>query len=224
MTESRRLADLRMSYDVGALREADLDRTPLGQFQHWLDEAVAAGGPDPNGLVLATSVDGQPSARSVLLKEADSRGFAFYTNLGSRKSAELAANPRASMVFPWYAMHRQVVVVGDVELLPRDEVEAYFASRPHDSKLGAWASKQSSVIPDRGVLASAFAQLQAQYPDDVEVPVPEWWGGWLVRPQTVEFWQGQPSRLHDRLRFRFVGEGHPDLADPAHWIVERLSP
>jgi pyridoxamine 5'-phosphate oxidase len=220
-----RLADLRVSYDAGALDESHLHPTPLAQFRSWFDEAVGVGLPEPNAMVVATAApDGQPSARTVLLKDVDARGFVFYTNLGSRKSLELAANPGASCVFPWFAMHRQVVVVGRVEQVGRDEALEYFASRPHGSRLGAWASRQSSVIDGREGIEQRYADLQREYPEGADVPLPDFWGGWLVRPQSVEFWQGRESRLHDRLRFRAVDDGPADLGDASAWQVERLSP
>lgn len=206
------------------LNPEDLSSSPLDQFLRWLEEARAAGLPEPNAMVLATvSADGQPSARSVLLKGVDARGFTFYTNLGSRKGSELAANPRVSLVFPWYGVLRQVVVVGDASLVDRDEVDAYFATRPRGSQLGAWASRQSSVIEDRTALEGRMAELEMRYPGDTPVPAPEFWGGWLIRPQSVEFWQGRRSRLHDRLRFRAVGSS-TDLGRHDDWEVERLSP
>jgi pyridoxamine 5'-phosphate oxidase len=219
----RRLADLRVHYDSGTLEIDDLDPDPRTSFLTWFDEALRVGLPEPNAMVLATAdAGGVPSARTVLLKEFDDRGLVFFTNLESRKGRELAANPRASCVFPWFAMHRQVVVVGDAELLPRAEVDAYFTSRPRDSQIGAWASRQSTVIPDREPLEREHAALVAQYGDDEPIPTPEFWGGWLIRPVTVEFWQGRPSRLHDRLRF--VRRGAGGVTDPAAWSVERLSP
>jgi len=219
----RRLADLRVHYDSGTLEIDGLDPDPRTSFLTWFDEALRVGLPEPNAMVLATAdAGGVPSARTVLLKEFDDRGLVFFTNLESRKGRELAANPRASCVFPWFAMHRQVVVVGDAELLPRAEVDAYFTSRPRDSQIGAWASRQSTVIPDREPLEREHAALVAQYGDDEPIPTPEFWGGWLIRPVTVEFWQGRPSRLHDRLRF--VRRGAGGVTDPAAWSVERLSP
>ncbi len=221
----RRLADLRVSYDAGVLDEGDLRATPLAQFDAWFHDAVEVGLPEPNAMIVATAdPDGQPSARTVLLKDADARGFVFYTNLGSRKSHELAANPRASCVFPWFAMHRQVVVVGRVEEIDRAEALEYFASRPHGSQLGAWASRQSTIIDGRAEIEQRYADLQEQYPDGAVVPLPDFWGGWLVRPESVEFWQGRESRLHDRLRFRAVDGGAADLGDATAWQVERLSP
>ncbi len=202
----------------------DLHETPLAQFREWLEVATHAGLTDANAMVLATaSEDGQPSARTVLLKEVDARGFAFFTNLGSRKGVELAANPRVSLDFPWYALHRQVVVVGRAELLPREEVAEYFATRPRGSQIGAWASHQSRVIADRETLEARIREFEERFPEGTEVPVPDFWGGWLVRPQSIEFWQGRISRLHDRLRFR-AARDRPDLGGPDDWTIERLSP
>lgn len=218
-----RLADLRVNYQAGTLEPADLPGHPLGAFRAWFDQAAASGMPEPNAMVLATAdADGQPSARTVLLKQADARGFVFYTNLDSRKGTELRHNPRAACVFPWIALQRQVCVVGRVELIDRDEVAEYFASRPRGSRLGAWASRQSTVLPDRSGLEQRYRDLEAAYPDD-EVPVPEFWGGWLIVPETVEFWQGRASRLHDRLRFRRAA-ATAALDDPSGWTLERLSP
>lgn len=219
----RRLADLRVSYDAGTLLEPDLLTTPLAQFTAWFDEAVAVGLPEPNAMIVATAdAQARPSGRTVLLKQADHRGFAFYTNYGSRKSADLTANPQASCVFPWFAMHRQVVVIGSVERIGRDEAEEYYSSRPHGSRLGAWASRQSTVIDGRDGIEAEYERLQREYPEGADVPIPEFWGGWLVRPTSVEFWQGRESRLHDRLRY--VGDGSPRLDDSSGWSIERLSP
>lgn len=221
----RRLADLRVHYDAGTLEEPSLAPTPLEQFHAWFDEAVRVGLPEPNAMILATaSADAQPSARTVLLKDADARGFVFYTNYGSRKSHDLSENPGVSCVFPWFAMHRQVVVVGRASRVGRDEAEEYFASRPHGSRLGAWASHQSTVIEGRTSLEAEYARLQEEYPEGSDVPIPEFWGGWLIRPASVEFWQGRESRLHDRLRFVSSSGGAASLADPEAWVVERVSP
>lgn len=220
----RRLADLRVSYDAGVLEESELCPTPLAQFRAWFDDAVTAGMPEPNAMIVATTgPEGQPSARTVLLKDADARGLVFFTNYGSRKSQELTANPGVSCVFPWFAMHRQVVVIGRAERVSRSESEEYFASRPRGSQLGAWASRQSDVIGDRSLLESGYDALVARYPEGTDIPLPEFWGGWLVRASSVEFWQGRQSRLHDRLRFRRVGD-QASLDEAADWVVERLSP
>ncbi len=220
----RRLADLRVAYDLGTLAPEDLPASPLDAFHGWFAETEAAGLPEPNAMVVSTATGaGAPSSRTVLLKDADARGFVFYTNLESRKSRELAENPHASLVFPWFAIHRQVTVVGTVELIERAEVETYFRSRPRGSQLGAWASAQSSVIDGREGLESRYAELVEQYGDDTEIPVPDFWGGWLIRPSAIEFWQGRPSRLHDRLRFSASAD-QADLSNAANWELERLSP
>jgi len=198
------------------LDEGGLEDGWLAQFARWHEEYAASGPAEPDAMVLATAAaDGQPSGRSVLLKGVDAEGFEFFTNRGSRKGRELAENPRASLVFPWYSVRRQVIVLGAVVAVEEERADEYFASRAYRSRLGALASRQSSVIDDRGVLERSLAELMERYPQDGPVPRPEYWGGFRVVPETVEFWQGRRDRLHDRLRFRRTEAG---------WIVERLSP
>jgi pyridoxamine 5'-phosphate oxidase len=199
------------------LDEDDLAGTWLEQFERWRADFAAAGAHEATAMVLASAAaDGQPSARTVLLKGVDERGFEFFTNLDSRKGRELAENPRASLLFPWYELQRQVVVIGAVEPVGDARADAYFASRPYGSRIGAHASRQSSVIAGRDVLERARDELEARYPPDAPVPRPERWNGFRVLPATVEFWHGRPDRLHDRLRFR--------RTDAGDWVVERLSP
>jgi pyridoxamine 5'-phosphate oxidase len=200
-----------------SLNEDDLAEHWLAQFRGWHSELRAAEVPEPDAMVLATAdADGRPSARTVLLKGVEEAGFEFFTNLDSRKGRELAANSHASLVFPWYALRRQVLVSGTVSSVSTDRADAYFASRAHRSKLGALASRQSTVIADRSVLEDALGQLETRYPPGSDVPRPERWSGFRLDPETVEFWQGRRDRLHDRLRFR--------REDTGEWIVERLSP
>jgi len=198
------------------LGEEQLAATWLEQFERWHAEFAAAGAHESTAMVLATtSAAGQPSARTVLLKGVDESGFEFFTNLDSRKGSELAENPRASLLFPWYELERQVIAVGAVEAVDAARADAYFASRPYGSRIGAHASRQSSVIADRSELERAQAQAEARWPPPGPVPRPERWSGFRVVPETVEFWQGRPNRLHDRLRFRREGGA---------WTIERLSP
>jgi len=225
MTEPTPYADLRVTYNRETLDVADLAPDPLTQFERWFAEALEAEIPEPNAMVIATAdPSGQPSARNVLLKEADDRGFVFYTNYESRKGRELAANPRTSLVFPWFAMFRQIVVVGTVEKVSREVSAEYFNQRPHDSRIGAIVSAQSEVLQTREELEIRWAELAAQYPEGTEVPLPEHWGGYLVRPHTVEFWAGRRSRLHDRMQFVHNGDSQLSMRNPDQWSVRRLSP
>nr|WP_275941465.1 pyridoxamine 5'-phosphate oxidase [Planosporangium mesophilum] len=211
------MARMRREYLAGTgLDESGLAPDWLTQFGRWMADAITARLPEPNAMVLATADPrGRPSARTVLLKAYDARGFTLYTNYDSRKGREALANPYASLVFPWFPIHRQVVVCGSVEPVERADTEAYFALRPRGARLGAWASPQSSVIPSREALDEGWAELDRRWPDGTDIPAPENWGGLRVVPETVEFWQGRESRLHDRLRYRCTN---------GNWVVERLAP
>ncbi|MFF5070295.1 pyridoxamine 5'-phosphate oxidase [Micromonospora olivasterospora] len=210
--------------DELGLSEADLAADWHAQFARWFADAVALGLPEPNAMVVGTAdAAGRPSGRTVLLKAYDRQGFVFFTNHGSRKGVEALANPYASLVFPWFAMHRQVVVAGRIEPVDRSETESYFASRPRGSQLGAWASAQSRVIPDRAALEASYRAAAERFGDAEPIPAPAHWGGLRVRPESVEFWQGRPNRLHDRLRFRRTADAG-GTADDGHWAVERLAP
>ncbi|CAM5712817.1 pyridoxamine 5'-phosphate oxidase [Streptomyces hirsutus] len=212
------LASMRKQYRAEGLSETELAATPLEQFARWFKQAATEGGLfEPNAMVVSTAdAQGRPSSRTVLLKHFDERGFVFYTNYDSRKGRELTGNPYVSLLFPWHPMARQVIVNGVARRTGRDETAAYFRTRPHGSRLGAWASGQSSVLADRADLDAAYAELAARYPEGEQVPVPPHWGGFRVAPQAVEFWQGRENRLHDRLRY----VARPD----GGWRVERLSP
>ena len=195
---------------------ADLLADPIAQFRRWLDEARAAGVEMPEAMTLATvDPEGRPSARTVLLKGADADGFRFFTNTESRKGRELAENPHAALVFHWPQQpRRQVTVAGVVEPLPREEADAYFRTRPLGSRLGAWASRQTTVIPGREPLDGAFAEAEAAYGADP--PLPPWWGGYVLRPARLEFWQSRENRLHDRFRYTSGPDGG--------WTLDRLAP
>ncbi|HET8834819.1 MAG TPA: pyridoxamine 5'-phosphate oxidase [Gemmatimonadales bacterium] len=211
------IAQLRRDYARARLDEADVSHDPFVEFARWFAEAQDAKVPDPNAMTLATSTsDGHPSARIVLLKGVDPQGFVFFTDYRSRKGGELEANPRAALVFWWGELERQVRITGGVSLVSREESERYFRSRPLGSRIGAWASHQSRVIPSRGTLDGDVRQVEARFPDG-DVPLPPHWGGFRVVPDTIEFWQGRESRLHDRIRYvREVGRHG--------WRIERLSP
>lgn len=210
------MASLRRSYSRAALDEADLAGSWTEQFRRWLGDAVRAGLREPNAAVLATAdADGRPSARTLLLKAVDERGLVVFTNYSSRKGREAAENPRGALVFPWVELERQVVVSGTLERTSEEESRVYFSSRPRGSQLGAWASPQSEVVPSRAALEDALADAEKRFPDGTEVPLPREWGGLRLRPDSVEFWQGRPNRLHDRLRYRRAEGG---------FVVERLAP
>lgn len=206
---------MRKDYGLAGLLEKDLAKNPFRQFEKWFAEAEAAKIPEPNAMTLATtSRDGRPSARTVLLKAVDGRGFVFYTNYESRKARELADNAQAALLFPWITMERQVIVEGPVARVSREEAEVYFHSRPRASQLAAWASPQSTAIAGRAVLDESYRVVEKKY-EGREVPLPPQWGGYRLSPVTVEFWQGRRSRLHDRLRYR--------REDGGDWVVERLA-
>jgi pyridoxamine 5'-phosphate oxidase len=211
------VAAMRASYEQAGLSEADLAPTWPQQFRAWMADAVTAELREANAMVVATAdTAAAPSARFVLLKGFDERGFAFYTNRESRKGRELAANPQAALVFPWYALQRQVTVRGGVEHVSEQETDAYWATRPWGSRIGAAASPQSTVVDAREELDARWDALAADYPEGTDVPRPDHWGGLRVVPETVEFWQGRKNRMHDRLRYR--------RDDSGAWVIERLAP
>jgi len=214
------IADLRIEYKREALDEHDVVSDPFGQFAAWFDEAVKAEVTEANAMTLATAdAEGRPSARVVLLKGFDERGFVFFTNYQSRKSRELAARPDAALLFFWPELERQIRIEGTVAKVAELESSTYFASRPRGARLGAWASPQSELIDGRAALEARFAAMEARYRDAGEdVPRPPHWGGYRLAASSLEFWQGRPSRLHDRIRYRRDAQ-HPD-----RWIIERLAP
>jgi pyridoxamine 5'-phosphate oxidase len=218
MVDSNRLSQLsqiRLDYSRAGLLEADLDPSPIAQFDRWFHEALTAEVTEVNAMTLATATsDGEPSARIVLLKGFDARGFTFFTNYESDKGRDLEANPRAALVFFWKELERQVRIRGAVARLTREESDAYFQSRPLGSRLGAWASSQSAVVSSRAEIDARFAEVSARFGDG-PVPLPPFWGGYRVAPDVIELWQGRPSRLHDRLRYTRIADG---------WRIERLSP
>ena len=208
------LAELRQEYARQALGERDVDPDPIRQFETWFEQAMRAGMTEPNAMTLATATrDGLPSARMVLLKGVDAQGFVFYTDYRSRKGAELDANPHVALCFWWDALQRQVRVTGRAARVTREESEAYFRTRPHGSRIGAWASHQSAPLASRDALEREVARQAAEHPHDV--PLPPHWGGYRVTPEALEFWQGRPSRLHDRIAYTRGGD---------RWTIARLSP
>ena len=205
---------LRVSYEQGELNEADITHNPLDQFNNWLQEAIKNEVPEPNAMVLATvNKDGQPGARNVLLKSADDDGFIFFSNKNSDKASDLKQNPHCTLLFSWLSQHRQVIVKGKAEEISREESNTYFQTRPYGSRISAWVSEQSQVIKNREELEIKVKEFMDKYPENV--PMPDYWGGYLVKPESIEFWQGRPSRLHDRIRFTKKGNT---------WTIERISP
>jgi pyridoxamine 5'-phosphate oxidase len=213
-----KIADFRREYTLAGLRRADLDANPVAQFQKWFEQASTALSQkeiDVNAATLATAdKNGKPSARTILLKGLDERGFIFFTNYGSRKGRELSENPNASLVFHWQQLERQVCIAGPVKKTSREESENYFKSRPRGSQLAAWASNQSDVVADRAALESKWNEMEKKFPN--EVPLPPNWGGYVLKPEHIEFWQGRPSRLHDR--FCYTRQKNNS------WKLERLAP
>ena len=210
-----RLEDNRRQYDYGKLTRGSLSASPFEQFSVWMQQAIDANVQDPTAMSVATvSAEGKPWQRMVLLKDFDEGGFVFYTNLGSRKAQDIEGNAQVSLHFPWLQLDRQVIVGGRAERLPVAQVEKYFISRPKDSQLAAWASKQSSPISSRQTLETQFSEVKAQFAEG-DIPLPEFWGGFCVVPEEIEFWQGGENRLHDRFCFKHGKAG---------WNIARLSP
>jgi pyridoxamine 5'-phosphate oxidase len=210
------LAELRQDYALNALCKAEVDPDPIKQFQRWLQEAIDGELPEPNAMIVATAdLAGQPYARTMLLKECNANGFVFFSNYHSAKGQQLATNPRATLVFLWLELQRQVRIEGTVTQIPKVESEAYFRTRPRESRLGALASYQSQVVANRQRLDERFQQVAAQYSGD-DIPMPTHWGGYRLQPALLEFWQGRQGRMHDRLRYR--------LEQNQTWLLERLQP
>lgn len=210
------LENFRREYTQGGLEREDLADNPLEQFDRWMQQTIASGIPDPNAMTIATvDATGQPSQRIVLLKHLDEKGFVFYTNLNSRKAQDLKQNPKISLHFPWYLFERQVKVCGVAEPLSKTEVLKYFVTRPRDSQLGAWASQQSKPISSRALLMQQFESMKNKFAKG-EIPVPDFWGGFHVKPHLIEFWQGGAARLHDRFQYNLQVDGR--------WDIQRLEP
>lgn len=210
------LADLRRDYDRGKLSRKDMNPNPIKQFESWFAEAQQSGIKDPNAMSLATADrTGQVDLRTVLLKMFDDKGFVFFTNYESAKAKQIAENPQVSILFPWLALERQVKVNGVAEKIPSSESFKYFMTRPRGSQLGAWVSQQSSIISSRSLLLSKLEEIKQRFADG-DISLPEFWGGYRIEPKTIEFWQGQPDRLHDRFQY--------SLEDDKSWRVDRLAP
>lgn len=210
------LADMRRHYTMDRLSRDSLHANPITQFERWLAEAVEAKLIEPNAMTLATAdAEGRPLVRTVLLKSLDARGFVFFTNLESRKAAHIAVNPEVSLLFPWLALERQVIVTGTAERVSMTETLKYFLTRPRESQIAAWASRQSQAISSRKLLEMEWAKLKEKF-NAGEVPLPSFWGGFRVKPHTIEFWQGGPHRLHDRFQYK--------RAENGSWTLERLAP
>lgn len=217
------VADLRREYIRGGLRRKDLTDAPLPLFEHWLKQACEAKLPDPTAMCVATvDENGQPFQRIVLLKHYDEQGMVFFTNLGSRKAQQLANNPRISLLFPWHMLDRQVIVLGKAERLPTLDVMKYFTSRPKDSQIGAWVSQQSTRISARGVLEAKFLELKQKFSQG-EVPLPSFWGGFRVKFESMEFWQGGEHRLHDRFIYQRDSDAESN-GSATGWKIDRLAP
>lgn len=215
MTDSSKwFESLRVSYEQGELNESDITHNPFEQFNLWLQDAINNDVPEPNAMVLSTvNKQGQPSARNVLLKSADENGFIFFSNKTSDKATDLKHNPHCSLLFSWLPQHRQVIVKGKAEEISMQDSDSYFQTRPYGSRISAWVSDQSKVIKNREELEVKVKEFMDKYPENV--PMPSHWGGYLVKPESIEFWQGRPSRLHDRIRFTKKAN---------NWTIERISP